>query len=217
MQCNAKAKSTGQRCKREAVPGSEKCYYHGGASRRGIASPSFKNGKHSKYLPTRMQERYHEALADNDLLNLSAEIAILDARLADLLQTADNGATGELYTDLLETVENLGVAIRTGNSAGFSHWLAEQRRLLEAAQHDHKAWNEAQSVIQQRRALVESERKRRVQAEQTLQVNEALAFADALLLSVREVISDPDQLTRIQAAFARLVRAKDQQRIDSES
>src|SRR3990167_1230909 len=215
MRCNAKAKTTGQQCRQPAKPGSTKCHYHGGASRKGIAASNFKDGRHSKYLPTRMHERYQNALADNDLLNLSEEIAILDARLADVLQTADNGATGELYADLLESVVNMELAIRLQNSASFAMHLREIRQLIEQAAKDNKAWVEAQSLIQQRRALVESERKRLVQAEQTLQVNEALAFADLLLLSVREVIHDPDQLSAIQLAFNRQIRTKTEQRLNS--
>src|SRR3954469_9482211 len=89
MQCAAKCKATGEQCRRWAVNGKRVCTVHGGLTPSGHASPHFKSGRYSRYLPSRLSERYHEAQADQRLLELREEIALIDARLCDLLATED--------------------------------------------------------------------------------------------------------------------------------
>jgi len=74
-QCSALSKRSGERCKKHAPKGHVVCSMHGGKSPRGVDSPSFKTGRHSRYLPDRLTEKYCEALADEELLRLDDEIA----------------------------------------------------------------------------------------------------------------------------------------------
>jgi hypothetical protein len=65
-----------------------KCRFHGGMTPVGPASPHFKHGRHSILLKEikGLGSHYERALADPDLLNLSDEIAITDARIGQLLE-----------------------------------------------------------------------------------------------------------------------------------
>ena len=98
MQCSAKCKSTSQQCRRRAVKGKRVCTVHGGLTPAGAASPHYRTGRYSKCLPARLTERYHEAQADKRLLELREEIALIDARLADLL-------TVEAWPEIYEVIE----------------------------------------------------------------------------------------------------------------
>ena len=89
MQCAAKCKATGEQCRRRAVNGKRVCTVHGGLTPSGSASVHFKSGRYSRHLPARLAERYHKAQADQRLLELREEIALIDARLCDLLATED--------------------------------------------------------------------------------------------------------------------------------
>ena len=98
------------RCKRGAMAGRSVCYNHGGASPVGAASPQFKNGRYSKFLPERLRDRYQEAQRDPEILVLRDEVALADARLADLLTRVDAGESGALWKE----VKGLGELLGTG-------------------------------------------------------------------------------------------------------
>jgi hypothetical protein len=90
MKCNGKNRQ-GEPCGNEAINGASKCRFHGGASLIGVASPTFKHGRYSKHLPTRLAARYAEALSDPQLLELRDEIALVGTRQTELLEQLDSG------------------------------------------------------------------------------------------------------------------------------
>src|ERR1700687_5160177 len=76
--CGAKSKrNDGAPCRVAAMPNG-RCYIHGGASN---GSGTFKDGRHSKFLPPQLRAAYAEARKDQELVNLSDEIALVDARM----------------------------------------------------------------------------------------------------------------------------------------
>lgn len=101
--CTARSKRTGARCRKHAAPGRDVCSMHGGKTPRGIHSPHWRGRGYSKDLPTRLADRFRLALQDPQLLELSSEIALLDARVGELLAglpkdraAADHDTWGEL-------------------------------------------------------------------------------------------------------------------------
>ena len=114
MQCTAKSKRTGKQCKGWSVPGRTVCYQHGGATPRGMALPQTKTGRYSRDLPTRLAARYQESLSDPDLLALREEIALIDARLGDLLKRVDSGESGVLWDLLQKTYREFVMARNQG-------------------------------------------------------------------------------------------------------
>ena len=80
--CGAKTRSATP-CQRPPVAGRERCRLHGGATPIGAASPHFRTGRHSKYLPARLAGRYAEALADEKLLELRDDVALIHARIPE--------------------------------------------------------------------------------------------------------------------------------------
>lgn len=88
-QCGARTRS-GRPCPTPPVVGRQRCRMHGGATPRGIASPHFKTGRYSRDLPTRLAARYAAALRDPKLLELRAEIALMDTRISDLLSQLED-------------------------------------------------------------------------------------------------------------------------------
>lgn len=89
-----------------------RCRNHGGASLVGPASPSFKHGRYSVLLKDikGIGEHYTRALADPDLLNLADNIALVDARLTQLLEQVARGGRGHsidrLWPQIEELIEN---------------------------------------------------------------------------------------------------------------
>jgi hypothetical protein len=83
--CGAKLRKKAATCRSTYLYRNGRCKNHGGPSLQGLASPNLKSGRHSRYLPLGMMSAYREALGDPDLLVQREEIALLDARIAELL------------------------------------------------------------------------------------------------------------------------------------
>lgn len=206
--CGAKTRN-GTPCKGIPVKGGNgRCRMHNGKAARGVAAPGFKTGRYSKYLPERLLGRYHEAAQDTQLLELSHEIALLDSRLADLLTRVDSGEAGKLWEKARRLNQDIQKSVHGENYGNLLVASLELDRTIGDAMLDHEAWYEIHAVIDQRRKLAESERKRLVEADQMVKADKALTLAMALLSAVKENVTDRGTLTNIQASFNKLLSAE---------
>ena len=85
--------------------GTGRCRLHGGKSLVGPANPNYKNGTLSKYLPTRLLERYHELRSDTKVLELEEKILMLDAVIADVLPRLENPANVDARKELADLLD----------------------------------------------------------------------------------------------------------------
>jgi hypothetical protein len=199
MQCGAKTRS-GSPCSARAMPNG-RCRMHGGTSLAGVASPTLTTGRYSKYLPERLLERYQDAAQDADLLAMRQELALLDARLADVLQRVDTGESGALWKNVQDAFRDFE---RERNSEReFVAW----KRLASTIQDgmaDYAAWQEVGRLIDQRQRLAESERKRLVDMRQMITAERAMVLLAAITDTIRRHVSDRSTLAAISADLARL-------------
>lgn len=202
--CQAWSCNHGRQCECLAVLGRNVCRSHGGASPRGIASPSYKDGRHSKYLPKRMLGEFIASGQSNEILSMRQDIALVDARIADLLQRVDTGESGQLWRQLREEVETLRQALAAQNADQVNECVVEIQRIVLRGHADHAAWSEVMNLVNQRRRLAEAERKRIIDMHQILTAEQALAYMQALATAVRDNVTDFDVLTRIQQRFSEL-------------
>lgn len=206
-QCTAKAKSTGNQCNRSAVEGSTKCTVHGGLTPKGIASPHFKTGRHSKYIPVGIMDTYHAHLADENKLVLDSEIALVDTRISEIIEDLGDYNSADLWYKLYDMKRKYQSA---KDEIERLKSLTAMLELIEMGASYTSKWAEIYASIEQRRKLVESERKRLVEAQQTIQVEQALVLVTALLNAVKSNVSDKQALIAIQSEFNRLVGANHQ-------
>src|SRR5215216_2176358 len=96
--CGAKTRSGGE-CRQPAMANG-RCRMHGGRSPRGLAHPSFKTGRFSRSIPSRLSHSYEEALADPRKLELDNELALLICRNEELLATLHSGESSALWKRL---------------------------------------------------------------------------------------------------------------------
>jgi hypothetical protein len=178
---------------------------HGGKSLAGIASPTFKTGRYSKHLPARLAERYQHAANDPELLALREDVALVDARLEDLLSRVDTGEAGVLWREARKAYHELREANATHDVKKASEAFASLGQWLEKGAGDYAAWDEINRVLEQRRRLVESERKRLIEMEQVITSEQAMVLIAALTESVRRHVTDRPTLAAIQTDFVRLV------------
>lgn len=199
-QCTAKSGRSGERCKNHAVTGRKTCRIHGGTVPVGIASPHFKHGRHSKYMQGNLLSSYETFLADSDRLNLDSEIALIDARIAEQLEKVGKVQDSRtLWKALQEAHKKLETANRQRDGEGMEKALAEISYLIKTGFRVYNQWEEITDLIERRRKLVDSERKRLLDAQQYITVEQALGFAHAVMASVKQHVTDYDTLKSIAA------------------
>jgi hypothetical protein len=207
MRCNAKNRQ-GEQCGNHAANGTSKCKFHGGASLVGIASPSFKTGRYSKHLPSRLAARYAEALSDPELLALRDEIALVQTRETELLEHLDSGLSLQRWRAAQTAYSNLIVAMQARDSAGLQTALIALEDALGApARDDYAVWDEVVALTEQRRKLVDSEQKRLAVAQQMISAEQAMALIARLTDTVRKHVDDPSVLAAIAAELRAIVDA----------
>jgi hypothetical protein len=108
--CNARNKRHDRYCQHlagwgTAHPGTGRCKLHGGASLVGPAASNYKHGKLSKYLPSRLLERYDELRSDTTILELEDKIRLLDVVIADVLPRLENPTDAEARKEVAELLD----------------------------------------------------------------------------------------------------------------
>jgi len=208
MQCTAKAKGSGERCRNHALPGSTKCRMHGGSSLAGVASPRFKTGRYSRHLPTRLAARYAEALSDPELLGLRDEIALTQVRQVELLEQLDSGLSLARWRAAQSAYGDLMVAMHTRDSAGLQQaMIALEDAFGIRVTDDDAVWEREIELSEHRRRLVESEHRRLAAMQQMISAEQGMALIARLTDTVRKHVDDPSILAAIAAELRAIVNA----------
>lgn len=189
--CGAKTRQ-GAPCKGRAMPNG-RCRMHGGSTPVGINLPQFKAGRYSKYIPDRLSTKYNESLSDPKLLEMREEVALIDGRLSELLTNLQKGDTKTLWTKLQKAWGSYKSA--SDDKAVF--YLMEIGELIKNGNEAYALWDEVYQVVEQRRRVVESERKRLVEMQQTITNDRAMILIGALLGIIKEHVRDTTTLRAI--------------------
>lgn len=201
--CGAKRhgfKEHGLRCGRRVPEG--RCHYHGGKSLKGPENPNFKTGRHSKYLPKGLKERYEALLQDPELSTLRDEIALVDVRIGSALQDADELHTPELWERLAEIYEEAQQANRAGNLDEFSAALGRMGRVIQRGQQATESWGHVMELVDQRRKLSDSENRRIQRSEHTMDAEEVSLLIRAITDVCLRVFREFDVPTEAQQRIA---------------
>lgn len=185
------------------------CQMHGGGSPNkgrpgGINKKYLQDGKYSKLLPVRMFARYEAARNDPQLLEMTEEINLLDARLSDVLSRVDTGEAGLYWAELQKSHAELIAALGAKDNYRANVALGKLGGIIEHGVQDYAAWGEIAGLIEQRRKLVESERKRMVQMKAVVSIDEAMGIIKAMYDLVK-TNADFETFERVKAGFMRLV------------
>jgi hypothetical protein len=205
MQCKALSKQNRERCKRHVTPGMEVRRIHGGKTPRGPSAGSFKHGRYSKFIPSRLAAQYRAAQKDPELLSLRQEIGLVDTRINDLLMRVDTGESGAMWATLKKEWDDFLLVRASGDIPKMHSAIGRLDAIMDRAIRDHLAWQEIAESIEQRRKLVMSESQRLVALQQVLTVEQALALAGVLVGIVTRHLEDQAVLARIVADVQVLV------------
>lgn len=196
--CGAKRKSDGKLCQAWAMPNG-RCRVHGGKSKAGIGSKRFQDGRYSKYMPERLLERYGQALSDPAMLEQRNEIALIETRIAELVESIDSGSSFTFLKELQKHWRLFRKYAKTGKQVEAQEEAFELDNLINSAFQQAGIWLEIQSTLELRRKLVESERKRIVEAQEFVMLQDAMALAQALVQSINKHVTDDRTKQLIQS------------------
>lgn len=184
-----------------------RCRMHGGKTPVGPALPQYKTGRYSKLLPARMAATYLEAAGDPDLLVLREEIALVYARLSDLLGRVDSGESGEAWRRAGAAFKALTAGLDAGDTAAAKTALKDLDTVIRRGLGDRAAWDEIGELLDRRERLVRSERRRMVEMQQTMTIEQAMVFTGAVIALVDQYVTDQHARAAISNGIRRLVSA----------
>lgn len=199
--CTGKNKAS-EPCGLRPVPGRDQCKFHGGRNLRGPAHGSFKHGRYSEFVPEYMLKRLQASANDPDLLSLRAEIAVVEQRVNELLQTLPNGAPVEWWQQLQKAWRSLRAAKDPAEARAHTQTIDT---LIETGASAGVAWDAIYKAIHQRRRLVDSEMRRQVQLQQVVTLEQVGVLFEALRVSVAQHVKDPQAIKAIQSDLTRLL------------
>lgn len=197
--CGAKTR-TGEPCTMQAMSNG-RCRMHGGLTPTGLAHPSTVHGRYSRHLPTRLAGRYLEAQSDPDLVSVREEMALVDARIADVLTRVDTGEAGALWAALGKAVGEYRAAADEDRDAAFS----EIEHLCRQGLDDWAAWAEVLNLIERRRKLAETETKRLAAIGQTITAERAMLLLSAVVDVIKRHVTDHATLAALSRDIGALV------------
>ena len=201
-----------RQCKRFAVTGYSVCQVHGAGSvlkgRPGGTPLRKAGGRYSKRLPSRLLAKYEEAVNDTELLSIRDDIAIVDTRIQDLLSRVDTGEAAKHWFSASGALNDLTKAIRKSDTDGMASAINALRQNIGAGVSDYAAWNDIASFLEQRRRLVESERKRLLEMQQYITVERINVLIGAILHIIYGNVKDRDAIAGIEHGIRKLISAE---------
>lgn len=193
--CGGKT-SSGEPCRKPPGPNG-RCHLHGGRALRGIASPTYKHGRYSKDLPTRLLGRYQDALSDPQLLSVGEDIALITSMITETLSKLDTGESGARWRSVWTAYAAFRSARAGNDPEQIVKTLAVLSQSIEQGYADFAAREDVRSLIDQRARLVATEQR----LEQTMSVNQFMLLAGAIVAELRDAceryITDPQERRRV--------------------
>lgn len=197
--CGAKTRAGGK-CQQKPMSNG-RCRYHGGKTPKGKDHPGFKHGRYSKDLPTRMAPRFAEAVSDGELIQLGRDVALVDARVGELLSEITQDSAGAIF----QRIQKAWGRFRGGSPDEQAKAVVELTTLIEQGASDWLKWQEIYDLLERRRRLVESEFKRQAQLNQVLTVSEGVTLITAFVDIVKQHVRDAATLKGISKAITGLL------------
>ena len=206
VRCKAhKSDGSGTPCGAWAVHGRTVCYVHGGATPApGPLHPNFRHGRYSKVVPREVASLYHAGLTDPNLLEMTDELALLNARTGQLLQRTGSGESETRWRDAQEMMRAVLSFDAQGDAENLSEAIAELGKIV-FGKNDYEGWREVIGVIDMRRKIASVERARLQAAKQTVTVAQLLGFAGAVAGIINSRVADPVLRSQIAEDMRRLL------------
>lgn len=171
---------------------------HGAGSFTGLNHPraleAVKKGgevlKYGKSAPARLMRMYEEGLENPNIFAHNDEIALLEARIGELLeQSEEGGGSAELWRQAQKYLQEFQ-RMRYANEDIAEANLAQLAQIIEAGNHEMGTWDQLLKTVEQRRKLTASHHTQLVQASQLIPVAKVLEMLAEIAKVVQMQVQD---------------------------
>lgn len=209
--CGAKRKQGKGICHATALYPNGRCRVHGGPTPIGPANPNYRTGTHSKWgiLPTGLAGHYARTSAQTDaaLMTLTGELALIDARVAEQLAAIGTTGSAKLWGEARAKFEAFKVAGAQKGQLGSARVALEQLEgILEKGSAGSITWDNLLELLEARRKMVETESRRRKDAQETLSLRQGMGIVQLVAQVVRETVRDPNERAAVFMGLQKILR-----------
>jgi hypothetical protein len=204
-------KTDGNRCRNPVRTGWNVCPFHGAGRELKPGGKPPTTGRFSKHLPTRFLEEYEAQLNDPEYLTLTNEMALVDSRVAELLTMLDGADTRVAWAKIRGVAYQLSVMSAMPANTTIEEFKAaidtQKQALYEAIAirtQDHELWDSIKDMVEQRRKLADTERRRILDARKYLTLTEANAMLAFVVDAVMKNVSSGKERLAIAEQFKKL-------------
>lgn len=172
---------------------------HGGRALAGALAPGFIDGRTSRWSP-HAPARYAvlaAQVAAGDPLDLSDDIHMLSARIAEVFAAMDGSQPSEELARLIDSLAKLRDLPDEAQSL-----VGEMRVALEQGKTIEKSWEEARQLFRERTKMVESQRKRDLEGGKYVTAEEMISMVRQMALAMKNRVNEhlsPDVGARLLA------------------
>ena len=195
-------------CRQKVKAEGDVCHHHSKDARKGAGHPNFKDGRHSKHLPTELLPSYEATMQDEQRLDLSAELAVLDALIDDRLQALNTGDAADAWEDAGKAVKRLEEGVRTENGQAIGAAIRELKQLTADGRDKAATRAELADLIMKRTRVADSDRSRLADLGEYMTRGAVLTLLRYVIQIVTENVKDleggKDALSTISAGFSQL-------------
>jgi hypothetical protein len=168
----------------------------------GIASRRLKDGRFSKYMPKGgLKRAYERAASDRELISLRDDLALIEARQAQLLESLGEAATPP-WEEAAGALREFRAAMEAKSTPRMQAALARLEGLFTAGaaapKVQAKVWREFRALIAQKTRTAAAEVKRLVDMRQMMTKERIAEFVYAMAEAVRRNVTDPATLNAVQ-------------------
>lgn len=199
--CGAKRRN-GQPCKKPGMANG-RCATHGGKVARGTAHYNYKDGRWSSYAPTGLATKFEESMNDDRLMEIRKDVALVDARIKELLENLTSGESGTVWKRLQDAAKMVQAAVKAGDNATLQTMLPALLKTISQGSKDFHVWRDLSDQIDRRARLVSMEYARLVKMEQVITTERAMSIMTAVTQIVMRHVIDPT----IRFAISQDIRA----------
>jgi len=186
-------------CGKWNIKGRNRCNRHGGKTLMGVDSSLYKGRGTSKHLPTRLFEYYQmSVVADNNILEMTDDIHLLEARKIQLLAQLDQAGADQLWADARKAFEKFSNARRKAANGSVKaseqmHLAADELETILVKGYAQGAiWKQLLIVIDHQKTAKAWEMKRREKASTIVTAEQVATAMGQIIGFIRNRVSDQD-------------------------
>jgi len=160
------------------------------------------SGRHSKFLTETLAAKYQEARHDPEILAHRDDLALIEARIEQLLErTLNKKERPEAWAKLREKMGELTEAAHGNNTGEMMKVSMQIEKIFDGVEHDYLAWNQIFGLMEERRKIGESEQKRLIAMKQMIKAEDAMKLIGQVLAIIKKHLVEGKSPKEIYAAI----------------